>query len=83
MLQAIQTKYLGPTNQLGARIKASCAAGSITVSWQYDLNPEPNHVQAAKALVKKLECPADMTGKLHGGQLRDGTYAFVMDGVNQ
>ena len=36
-MQAIQTKYIGPTNTKGARIKAFCAAGSITIPYNYEL----------------------------------------------
>lgn len=32
MRQAISTKYIGPTNYRSARVKASCEAGSVTVS---------------------------------------------------
>ena len=52
--QAIVTKYLGPTNTRGARVKASCEAGSLTVSWDYALNPEDNHKAAARALIRQL-----------------------------
>ena len=31
MFQAIQVKYLGPTNYRGSRYKAIAAAGSVTV----------------------------------------------------
>jgi hypothetical protein len=31
--QAIETKYIGPTNTRGAKVKASCYAGSLTIDW--------------------------------------------------
>ena len=34
MRQAIVTKYLGPTDFLGARVKASAQAGSVVVFWK-------------------------------------------------
>ena len=52
---AIVTKYLGPTNTRGARVKATCDAGSVTVAWDYALNEEDNHNAAARALILKLE----------------------------
>lgn len=55
MLQAIQTKYLGPTNFRGSRVKAYCQAGSITIDWEHSLNPEDNHKHAVLELIKKLE----------------------------
>ena len=52
-MQAIITKYLGPTNVRGSRIKASCDRGSITIGWPYE-GPEESHVAAAQALVDKF-----------------------------
>lgn len=31
MKQAIVTKFLGPTNYRGSRVKATCQAGSVTI----------------------------------------------------
>jgi hypothetical protein len=54
-LQAITTKYLAPTNTRGARIKATAAAGSITIPWDYALNACENHHAAACALARKYD----------------------------
>lgn len=72
MRQAIITRYLGPTNYRGARVKASCEAGSITVAWNYDFVTSENHRAAAKALIEKL----GWVGHWAGGGLEDG-YVFV------
>ena len=53
-MQAITTRYLGPTNCRGSRIVAQCAARRIIVSWDYELNTEDNHKAAAKALIAQL-----------------------------
>ena len=53
-MQAIKTKYYGATNTRGARIKATCDAGSVTVSWDYALGAEANHDSARKELQLKL-----------------------------
>lgn len=53
-MQAITTKYLGPTNYRGARVKATCEAGSVTVSWDHALGSEENHDAACRALALKL-----------------------------
>ena len=53
-LQAITTKYLGPTDFRGARIKATAQAGSITIAWDHGLDPVDNHAAAAAALCKKM-----------------------------
>ena len=76
-MQAIQTKYLSPTNSRGARIKASCAAGSITISYPYDLSGQAVHRKAAEALVTKLQW--DEVASLLGGCLPNGDYCFVFN----
>jgi hypothetical protein len=61
-MKAIFTKYLGPTDVRGARIKASDHDGnSITVS--YDHASHEPHRDAALALCKKL----NWTGRLVEG----------------
>lgn len=53
MKQAILTKYLGPTNHRGARIKAWCSGGQLIMPWDHSLSVESNHAAAGQALVKK------------------------------
>lgn len=53
-MQAIQTKFLGPTNTRGSRIKATCWLTSVTVSWDHSANVEENHMAAIEALLSKL-----------------------------
>ena len=53
-MQAIVTKFFGPTNRMGARIKASCERGSLTVSWDYALGIEQNHRAACEALLARF-----------------------------
>ncbi len=66
--QAITTKYLGPTNHRGSRVKATCDAGSLTVSWDYALNVESNHAAAVIALAKEL----GWSGPWHLGGTKTG-----------
>lgn len=54
MRQAIVTKFFGPTNARGSRIKATCQAGSIWHSWDFSVGVNENHDAAAKALAVKL-----------------------------
>jgi hypothetical protein len=65
MFQAIVTKFIGPTNFRGSRVKATAAAGSVTLNWDHALNSEANHAAAAKALAEKYE----WRGEWHGGGL--------------
>lgn len=75
-MQAIQTKFLGPTNNRGARIKATCDAGSVTISWDYSGNVEEMHAKAAMALACKLE----WFGSWICGSLPGAGFAFVWCG---
>lgn len=55
-MKAIQTKYLGPTNYKGARIKAWADGwGSKTISYPHEYNTERAHYEAAKALIDKCK----------------------------
>ena len=79
-MQAITTKYIGPTNYRGSRVKATCQAGSLTLGWDDALGVEPNHDRAAIALVRKLGWDQDCYGKqMTRGALPDGrgnVYVF-------
>jgi hypothetical protein len=52
----VQTKYIGPTDHRGARVKAkNMASGkSVTISWDHGLSVFENHAMAARALYEKL-----------------------------
>jgi hypothetical protein len=79
MFQAIQTKYIGPSNVRGARVKAWAEAGSLTLSWDHALNVEENHAKAAQALADKFGWTGPRYGQLIGGALPNPSrgYAFV------
>jgi hypothetical protein len=53
MSQAIITKFLGPTNTRGARIKATCWHGSVIVP--YDYSAFRPHRVAAQALCDDIK----------------------------
>lgn len=73
-MQAILTKYHGPTNFRGSRITARSASGlSVSVPYQDELDTEAAHRVAAVALCAKLGWPTD---NLVAGGLANG-YAFV------
>ena len=83
-MQAIVTKYLGPTNTKGGRIKALADAGSITISYPQRLNPPEAHAEAARQLAEKLEWTAPELGELVQGWLPDNVpwaYAFCFAGA--
>lgn len=72
MYQAIETKYVGPTNVKNARVIAKAAAGRVIVSWDHSLNERQNHCAAANKLAKQL----DWKGVWSGGGTGKG-YTFV------
>jgi hypothetical protein len=78
-MQAIQTRYLGPTNTRGSRIKAWCAAGSITIPYPHELNGQAVHREAANALALKLGWITLSSIPMLGGQLPNGDHAFVFN----
>lgn len=83
MRQAIVTKYLGPTNFRGSRVKAVCDAETITISWDDALNPEDNHRVAANQLANSLGWigPTMPGWRLIGGGMPQATpyaYCFVL-----
>ena len=66
-MKAIQTKYLGPTNFRGTRIKATAGGNNITIPLDYDVDEEEAHRKAAIALCEKLNWPPKLLGGCLGG----------------
>ena len=77
-MQAIVTKYLGPTNIRGARVKATAQAGDVILSWNYGLGITGNHRAAALALANKFKW-LDYSDLSEGGSLPAGNgECFVL-----
>lgn len=79
-MQAIHTKYLGPTAAKGARVRAASAADSIVIGWDHALDDEGNHVLAARELQAKIasrQKDKHWLTPMVSGCLPDGTYAHV------
>ena len=72
--QAIVTKYIGPSNVRGSRIKATAAAGSVTIHVDDSLNIDENHALAAEALANKFKWRGAWFG---GGMPNDSGYCWV------
>jgi hypothetical protein len=73
-MQAIETKFLGPTNYRDSRVKASAEAGSVTVDWDHALSIEANHDAAARALILKLGWHGTW---VRGGRADSRGYVYV------
>lgn len=72
-MKAIVTKFMGPTDTRGARIKATEPDGkSVIVPYGYT-SPVKAHAEAAIALAKKMR----WTGTLIAGGLKGSEYVFV------
>ena len=72
-MKAIETRYIGPTDYRGARIKADDGDGNtITISYPHELSGEDAHRAAAMALCHKMNWGGDMVG----GTTKRG-YVFV------
>jgi hypothetical protein len=83
--QSILTKYIGPTNSRGSRVKAVQSGwhsdkrtNSITLHWDDALNSDQNHAKAAKALADRLGWNGRYTCGSLGAQ-SDFAYVFVID----
>ena len=79
-MQAIRTRYFGPTNTRGACIIATCSAKRKHLPYRHELNVEDNHKQAARELIASLGWDKDHR-EYQGfatGQLSDGSYAHVL-----
>lgn len=70
-MQAIKTKYHGPTNSKGSRISASCEAGRIYMPYNHALGLYENHATAAALLIEKLGWGAH---QYVGGQFEHDYY---------
>ena len=79
-MQAITTKYLGPTDNYPSRVRAITACGTkITLPWQHSLDSDDNHKRAALALAQKL----GWQGTYQGGHTKDGMIFAVIDDSTQ
>ena len=78
-MQAIRTRYFGPTDTRGSRIQAKAEAGAIYVNYNYGLNSrEENHKAACEALMAKLQWSPEYGNytPMVGGEF-NGDYYWV------
>lgn len=73
-MQSITTKFIGPTNHRGARVKATSGGGhTLTVPYSHE-DGHRSHAQAALKLARRL----GWDGTLIEGGTKDG-MVFVFD----
>lgn len=80
MFRAIKTKYLGYSNTLSSRVKATIAVPEgidarkqVTVNWNHELGENRNHLEAAKALASAN----GLYGVWVGGDIDVNGYVYV------
>lgn len=81
MPQTIITRFLGPTNHRGSRIKATAWRASVTVPYDYALG-DRSHAAAAEALCDKLTATGDggFWRVILGAETPDATgFAFIIE----
>jgi hypothetical protein len=77
-MQAIETRYIGPTDFRGSRIKAVCEAGSLTVAYDDALDSTENHDAAARRLIFRLGWDDAKRGAWYrGATLNSRGYVYV------
>jgi hypothetical protein len=74
MFLAIMSKYHGPTDTRGSKVRAKVDGYTVTVGYASELDSEANHRAAVVALCAKLNWDAD---RFFGGSLDDGRWAWV------
>lgn len=77
-MSVIRTKYLGPTNTKGGRIKAMLASESITLPYDYDGSGMWNHEKTAYALARKLNLKGQW-GRVWDQSQSDGFLFVCLD----
>ena len=75
-MQAITTRYHGPTNTRGSTITATSASGErATVSYDDAWDSDMNHSRAVLKLCERLR----WAGRLTGGSTKDGMVWVFTD----
>ena len=74
----VETKFIGPTNFRGSRVKATCFRGSVTVSYDHSLGCGGGpHEKATRALLEKF-WPGGKQDVLAGGESPSGRgYVYI------
>lgn len=79
-MQAITTKYHGPTNTKGSRMTARALAGSVTMGYDHSIGIQENHELVARKLADKFGWLNGPRGTLVSGQTHSGDYVHVFTG---
>lgn len=75
-MQTIETRYYGPTNRLGSRVRAWTSGGgpSVWLDWDLEANREENYMRAARLLKERM----GWSGTMAGGDVKNGmVFVFI------
>lgn len=83
---ACMTRFLGPTDHRGSRVKATHVntRRSVTLAWDHAVGPQENHERAARAVLRTTLYPAPArtaapyAGPLHYCSVDGGGYVFMV-----
>ncbi len=75
-MQAIQVKYLSPTATKGIRLKATCVAGTLTDSRDYEFDIPQDEARVAMMLVSKLGW-GELPCRYARGVQKNGDTVFI------
>ena len=78
-MQAIRTKFAGPTSTRGSRIIATSYKARSVMPYDHELDLDDNHRRAAELHAAK-SWPTDGPAQLAHGTLPDGSHAHVLTG---
>lgn len=84
-MKAIHTKYMGPTNSRGSRIKAyttgfgDIKGFSATIPYPHHLNGEMCHFEAVKALVAQNKLNWKLTNMRYGDSADGKGFCFCFE----
>lgn len=82
---AIHTKYIGPTNNRGSRIKAYTCGGmglkgfAATIPYPHELSGEMCYFEAVKALVAKNNLDWDLKDMRYGDSADGKGFSFCFN----
>lgn len=81
---SITTKFIAPTNHRGARIKATCQAGSVTIPYPHEVGQTEAHWEAVRELLtrKGLSWGERWAIGSQGPSASGYSFTPVMDGEN-
>jgi hypothetical protein len=76
-MEAIITKYVGPTSAKGSHVTAKCETARVRVPYDDELGTYENHAAAMQALCARQRWDDEkLGGRWHAGEVVGG-YAWV------